>query len=352
MSPFAFLTSDWLASNTQESSLERGRSYYQRGRILSVKLQGEIVEGKVQGSQRYTQTIGLDEGGQPVARCTCLYNQGGLCKHIVAVAMALLDGHYSRVQAGPAELDAQTGSKEFFREVFKASPQGMQDGFLMQLFGKHPEWRAAFLRYNRPVPAQHLLDIEQLRDPLRESLRAPGISWSDLEELQLQIRQPQEAAENLLRKALYELMKPHRDHLKRRVGMNDWINAHRIWVATYEAMSGLEEPVELDLVFPDEYSSYLRWEWLQLNEDLLRAISRDMIGPALVREVVGMVSDRWSYYASGRDQRKPAIVFDMHDMEPWLMLLSADPVSETFIRQRKQAYGWVLPRWEETFGNR
>ncbi len=350
MSPFAFLTPDWLARNTQDASLERGRSYYQRGRILSVRLHGQVVEGKVQGSQRYTQTLGIDEAGQPVAQCTCLFNQGGLCKHIVAVAMAVLDGHYSRVSAEQPETEASGSGKDFFRELFRTSPQGMQDGFLIQLFVKHPEWRAAFLRYSRPLPAQHLVDIGQIRDSLRESLRAPGISWSDLEELQQHIRQPQEAAENLLRKTLYELFKPHRDHLKRRVGMNDWINAHRIWVATYEAMSGLLEPQELDLVFPDEYSSYLRWEWLQLNEDLLGAIAREMVGPALVREVVGLVSDRWSYYASGQDQRKPAIVFDIRDMEPWLMLLSSDPVSETFIRQRKEAYGWALTRWEEEYG--
>jgi len=69
--------------------LQRGRYYYRKGRIKSIKDRNNFIEAKVQGSSLYTVTVQNSKKGI-FAACTCPY-QGENCKHIVAVLYALMN---------------------------------------------------------------------------------------------------------------------------------------------------------------------------------------------------------------------------------------------------------------------
>ncbi|MDP5172172.1 MAG: hypothetical protein NWR72_18155 [Bacteroidia bacterium] len=340
----AFLTRPWLEERTLPQTMERGVSYYQKGRIISVKERDLVIEGQVQGSAKYIQTIGLDEAGEPVATCNCPYSASGFCKHIVAVAMAVIDGHVEQI--AEREDMQLVSDQDFFEREFKATPAGMQEAFLMQAFARRPEWRDAFLRYQNTPAEQHLVDIRDFREKLRDTLLLMEINPGEVESQSGPKSLASEVAENILRRSLVQRFKPLQDHIKRRLKLGDLLNAHRIWLAMYEAISGIENPEEFDVSIPDEYSSYLRLEWLKTSDLVLASLSREILGPGMVRQLMTLFCDRWSYYESTDERRSPAIAYQVSDFEAWMILLSADHLSATFLKHRVEAYGWKLPRLE------
>jgi uncharacterized Zn finger protein len=70
-------------------SFDRGRDYWRRGAVSTLVRRGDELTAEVEGSEiePYHVTIRLHEGGVADARCTCLYDWGGYCKHIVAALL-------------------------------------------------------------------------------------------------------------------------------------------------------------------------------------------------------------------------------------------------------------------------
>lgn len=72
-------------------SFTRGRRYFRAGAVSQLVRRGREVTAEVEGSEidPYDVTIRLHGGGVAEARCTCPYDWGGYCKHIIAVLLKL-----------------------------------------------------------------------------------------------------------------------------------------------------------------------------------------------------------------------------------------------------------------------
>lgn len=69
---------------------ERGYRYYMNGAIATLKeVRAEEWKAEVQGTELYNVGITINEGVVDVIRCSCPYNFGPVCKHVVAVCYAL-----------------------------------------------------------------------------------------------------------------------------------------------------------------------------------------------------------------------------------------------------------------------
>ncbi|NTF91418.1 SWIM zinc finger domain-containing protein [Agrobacterium rhizogenes] len=70
-------------------SFARGREYSRRGAVSGLVRRGERLIAEVDGSEfaPYAVTIEFRDGGVAATRCTCPYDWGGACKHIVAVLL-------------------------------------------------------------------------------------------------------------------------------------------------------------------------------------------------------------------------------------------------------------------------
>ncbi len=84
-----------LESIRQEAttqSFQRGESYYHDNAVLSLFLRGQNLEAKVSGSEYdgYRVTVELEDNHITSAYCTCPYDYGGWCKHIVATLLAYI----------------------------------------------------------------------------------------------------------------------------------------------------------------------------------------------------------------------------------------------------------------------
>ncbi len=81
-----------IRQHASAESFRRGQDYYSQGVVLAVVRRGKIIEAQVEGSapRPYTVRCSFDEHGEPHATCTCPYDWGGWCKHIVAACLTIL----------------------------------------------------------------------------------------------------------------------------------------------------------------------------------------------------------------------------------------------------------------------
>ncbi|HET7160129.1 MAG TPA: SWIM zinc finger family protein, partial [Burkholderiales bacterium] len=81
-----------IRAHASPESYSRGRSYYARGAVANIVLRGNLLAGAVEGSEYtpYRVRVSFDAGGITSATCSCPYNFGGWCKHIVALLLAAL----------------------------------------------------------------------------------------------------------------------------------------------------------------------------------------------------------------------------------------------------------------------
>lgn len=81
-----------IKSSSSSESFSRGYKLYQSDAIFDTFRQGNIIMGKCEGSTApfYQLRIHLDEGGVKETSCTCPYDWGGYCKHIIALMLIFI----------------------------------------------------------------------------------------------------------------------------------------------------------------------------------------------------------------------------------------------------------------------
>ena len=96
-------------------SFERGRDYWRSGAVSMLVRRGDELCAKVEGSDiaPYRVTIRLHDGGVADARCTCPYDWGGYCKHIVATLLQFAED--------PSAVTEQPSLQELLHELDRDS---------------------------------------------------------------------------------------------------------------------------------------------------------------------------------------------------------------------------------------
>lgn len=83
------LTEAHIRGLASERSFERGETYYRDGAILEPIRQALGLRAQCEGSdyEPYQVDATLAEGGIAETSCTCPYDHGGICKHVVALLL-------------------------------------------------------------------------------------------------------------------------------------------------------------------------------------------------------------------------------------------------------------------------
>jgi uncharacterized Zn finger protein len=86
------ITEATIRNLTTVQSYERGQDYYRRGMVYDVQKRGDALIAEVEGSgyEPYKVTVEVTEDEVLSTWCTCPYDGGGDCKHIVAVLLTYL----------------------------------------------------------------------------------------------------------------------------------------------------------------------------------------------------------------------------------------------------------------------
>lgn len=98
------LTEAAIRSLASPQSFSRGQTYFRNGAVLEIERRDDLLLAQVEGSsyEPYRVTVKLDAGGVVEADCTCPYDWGGYCKHIVAVLLTYIHQPGQVVERRPA----------------------------------------------------------------------------------------------------------------------------------------------------------------------------------------------------------------------------------------------------------
>lgn len=86
------LTEAHVRELANEKSFDRGEAYYHDGSVLEPVRQERELRAQCQGSdyEPYQVSTTLGKSGIAETSCTCPYDYGGICKHIVALLLAYI----------------------------------------------------------------------------------------------------------------------------------------------------------------------------------------------------------------------------------------------------------------------
>jgi uncharacterized Zn finger protein len=86
------LTEATIRGLATAQSFERGENYYHTGAVLDLSKRENTLLARVEGSsyEPYQVTVELSDQGATAAYCSCPYDWGGYCKHIVATLLAYI----------------------------------------------------------------------------------------------------------------------------------------------------------------------------------------------------------------------------------------------------------------------
>ena len=116
------ITESMIRAGAGPESFHRGEEYYRDGAISNAAIQGALLSGECAGTYApyYRVQVELDEAGIAEASCTCPYEFGGYCKHIVALLLAYL--HHPKsftARKAPAELLADLDHNDLVAILIK-----------------------------------------------------------------------------------------------------------------------------------------------------------------------------------------------------------------------------------------
>ncbi|MET0650031.1 MAG: SWIM zinc finger family protein [Pyrinomonadaceae bacterium] len=105
-----------------EKSFARGRELFRRGAVSRAAIQDRTLSGACEGSESpfYRVRAELDEGGVRSASCTCPYDFGGYCKHVVALLLSYAHEPESfAVRKEPAKLLSELSREQLLALLIK-----------------------------------------------------------------------------------------------------------------------------------------------------------------------------------------------------------------------------------------
>jgi uncharacterized Zn finger protein len=249
-------------------SYRRGQGYYRQGAVASLTLRGQELRAKVAGSQfaPYGVRVIFDEAGIIDATCSCPYEWGGPCKHIVAALLAYAHEPES-VRELPELEEALCGlGKEELKDlVLKLAER-------YPYLGEAIEGEIALSSSSGP----RQINVDAIRRSLRASIQAQGYPepyddyWHPAGDLD-EARRILEGAWSLIR-------------------ADDAPGALRVLEAITEEY--LEPPDALDLEMMGDYGG----ELLDFFEEVGAALTEALLGVELTpdeREDYGAKLDVW-----------------------------------------------------------
>lgn len=162
---------------TPESFL-RGKEYYEQDAISNAPIQGNLLTADCAGTSApfYRVRVELDDAGIRSADCTCPYEYGGFCKHIVALLL-----HFSHdpkefaTRQAPAEMLAELDRDDLLALVTKLVERDPTLYDFVQAALAKPA-RAGKSRRKKPDPDVYRRRIRQVLHSL-DGMRMSEAYW-------------------------------------------------------------------------------------------------------------------------------------------------------------------------------
>jgi choline kinase len=328
------------------SSFERGESYYEEGHVSKITIEGTKFKATVSGSSRYKVQLDL-KNGEPDFRCSCPYDLEGICKHSVALGLAVLEEGIPKTLT--AEITAPTSlSEKAFEELFSKTADSLKLGFLRQLLSQDAHLQQQFQAYTTPEKKSKKktdeTSLTDIFDRVSEDVSAQlsdavfdenfyedhhGRNYYDYYDDE-GTEQFYEAIDSFVEEGIgVYLKKAETAFLSGKLN-----EALAYWTGIYEGMMEADEPAEDDFsVFDNEdYHQYLAETFSEKLADFVKKVSLPVFTETELKTALTHLVDRYDE-DTDEDDEYEYISFDLTDFEPLLKALTVKPGNAAFLYQ-------------------
>ncbi|MEM9830070.1 MAG: hypothetical protein AAF944_05510 [Bacteroidota bacterium] len=343
------ITYQSLESMASAESFARGEDYYYQDYVESIKFNGQQFTAKVLGTHPYRVEI----SGTPTdtyTHCSCPYDWGGICKHIVAVGLAILDGKFEDESDDYEDTVAEENafSLKNFSDVYKRTEDTSKLQFLQQLLSQNTPLQTQFVKYvaaqqQRSVEAlldENINQIEQVKEEVQVMLESLSFTEEEIfppgyyenggyyDEWEDAVR----GAEKIIAEALSGYLKKARHYFQQ----GELVKGLSRVLGTYEAAFSVSYPAKDPLEIIDEYSENVQRVLKKQLTDLFQSMSGTVLAEIEVEAAIDLLFARYQHYENRPASSSPHSeeIYYLKDFELFLKTILVDPSVARFVWQR------------------
>ena len=254
----AMFTREYLQSLATATSFSRGKEYLRSGSVGRITREGNRFTAKVHGTYPYKVQLTL-KAGEAKIKCNCPYDFDGICKHAVALGLAVLKESGPRPPIAPAELTTETISAEVHEALANLA---FDDALLREYDKEYTNYR-----YDED-------------DTLLEAAN----------------------------EAIDEVLTPHADAVAEALHDGRLAEALRRWVSVYEGSAATEPRADdYDLFGYAGYPAHVQARWWELlaGQQIPQLLENKVFAPAETEAALALLAEHYRQPA-GNNKRPEA----------------------------------------------
>lgn len=337
-------THEYLKSLATATSFGRGEDYFRQGRVGKITREDQVFTAKVRGSHSYKARLTLRPGGLKL-KCDCRYEDAGICKHRVALGLAVL------AQFGPP-LPAAAGpdtSPEALGNALRDTSADVQLAFLARLLREREDLRQEFLQHVAPPPAAGAEPAPTLPPAAGATIESISTEvYEALADLAFDDDLLSEYADNydeyledegggmleLANEILAEVLEPHAETVAADLRARRLSSALQRWVGVYEGITAATDPQadEYDLFSYEGYAGHVLTHWSSLlaAKGVEALLETQPFAPAETAAALALLLGRYPRQSSKAQEAQEEFPEHFYEL---LGHLAHDPATATQLRQ-------------------
>lgn len=350
-------TKNKLRQLAGETVFARGESYYRQGLVKKLKQRGHSFEASVYGSEPYSVSLTI-RGNELDFSCDCPYEYGDVCKHCVALGLAVLDrfGTSQLVTETVAFTEAQPVID--LDTVWQQTSDEQKTAFLRQLLDKQPDLRAQLAQFAGLIAQKNRVSepesIETVSTEVFEALSDLRFTDETLEMEEYDYYSEEAPDPEPL---IGDVLRPFAERVRASFRQGRLTDGMRTYLGVYEGTQAALEPEYDEYSSVEDYPAQTWKVWNQLLEADYQQLSQRVVSSEDVRWAMNQLADRIHFFDEA-DHNPEELYYDLKAFEPLLLALSTDRVMATEVRRAIDNYHWqklgveyVLLRIADTTGD-
>lgn len=350
--PFDLSTLENMAT---PSSFARGEDYYYSHAVRQLVYNGHTFTARVLGSYAYHVEIGGTKAS-PHFQCSCPYDYGGICKHIVAVGLAIL---HEEFETKPFEDATMVGESDVpvtgFKEIFAHTADEVKIKFLQQILTQDASLKMQFIKYIEALKPEkgHIDDtsavdmIEKIKEEITLHLESLTFYEDELFESGYygqggyydEWEDAHQGAEKIIREAFerYEQQAIH--HFQR----GELVKGMQIVLGMYEGKFNVTEPAEDPLSVVEEYIEMIDEVLKEVFDTLFSSLKGVVKSPIEIKASIDLLFSRYQHYekrmndvTSDTDEEEVYALYYLKDFESYFFAIMVDQDTAHFLLDRLQ----------------
>lgn len=340
------ISKERLIQLSNNKSFKKGEAYFKGQAVKSVVKAGNTYKGKVEGSELYQVSIEL-KAYDINAYCNCPYSFGGMCKHAIAVGLAIIEEDYSEeedneqivyhsfdnsssVQTMRAEEHIQINANNFYDQVFAVAPIDVQKAFLRQLFQKNEPLRsqfANFLEKGESLDAHIASDIEMIREEVNRELSGLEFGYEVFDYVNRRhygrYVEEWELAYDGSVQMIEEVFEGYEKNAINHIQRGNLVAGMAVLLGLYEGYFNVTEPASDEYSNFESYNDELTTLFEQVASKVAQEIESAIKTETIVSQLIELIFERVHYFHLGEDllEEEEGIVYQPKKWEKLLNTL-------------------------------